>query len=708
MSASPNWSNWLPQASSAMRGAASYNPGGYGGALSSLGNYTGGAGNAAGVLSGLQQGGVGGYGSAGINAAQLAKRTGAFGSGSGAAGQGLGDAVNALGIYRGIKQGGVGGYGGAAVNAAELGSRVGALAPEVGQYAGYAALPLAAYNFMKNDTASGRTGSDALGGAETGAEAGAMFGPVGMGVGALVGGAAGALASAFGPGAVDPENKNFEGYTQAYNKALQQGGQKAADQVAASDTNPYLALAGYMDLRKGQMKGSNPIYDTYGRMGEQKFTNDLVSQLSTAQKSGQIKPGESTAQAYNDVVTPWVNKMGNWQDSNKQAMQGILEQMTAQDLSGQAGNDWKSIGGGSPFASLSPTTQAPTQANFPMARTGRGQMQAAEGGPVKHSELSAKLRRLYEGSFKDRTRHYDEGGGVSTYFGTGPSSYSSTPSYYTNAGAGAGTTTNFGSSDPFGSVATPNPDYTPSAGSSGAGGGGGAGSGGGGANSGSILGQGGALSGLGSLLGVSSMGQLVKQYGALAPLLSGLLGQNKPASAPATPAGYGAIPSIATPANNRSYTQPNVANWYTYGQGPEQSFFSNNQLPNVPGVSPSNAAPAAGSPTMGTQPITPHPGTQLPVMAGGGSFDSTQGDDYVSDPGHGDGTSDGIDAKLSGGEYVMDAGTVSTLGNGSNEAGARALDQLRTRVRKHAGKQLVKGKQFMKAKQPQAYLGGKG
>ena len=179
-------------------------------------------------------------------------------------------------------------------------------------------------------------------------QAGAMFGPVGMGVGALVGGAAGALASAFGPGAVDPENQNFEGYTQAYNKALQQGGQRAADQVAASDANPYLALAGYMDLRPGQMKGSNPIYSTYGRMGEQKFTNDLVSQLSAAQKSGQIKPGESTAQAYNDVVSPWVSKMGNWQDSNKQAMQGILEQMTAQDLSGQAGNDWKAIGGDSP------------------------------------------------------------------------------------------------------------------------------------------------------------------------------------------------------------------------------------------------------------------------------------------------------------------------------------------------------------------------
>ena len=91
---------------------------------------------------------------------------------------------------------------------------------------------------------------------------------------------------------------------------------------------------------------------------------------------------------------------------------------------------------------------------------------------------------------------------------------------------------------------------------------------------------------------------------------------------------------------------------------------------------------------------------------GGTAFDSTQGHDYVPDPGHGDGTSDDIDAKLSGGEYVMDAGTVSMLGNGSNEAGARALDQLRQRVRKHAGKHLVKGKQFMKAKPAESYLSG--
>lgn len=218
-------------------------------------------------------------------------------------------------------------------------------------------------------------------------------------------------------------------------------------------------------------------------------------------------------------------------------------------------------------------------------------------------------------------------------------------------------------------------------------------------------------SGLGGVLnslGLGSLGAAIKNYGALAPILSAALGGgNKGASAPQTPAGYSnSVGPMPTATNNRSYTQPSVANWYTYGEGPEQSFFNNNQLPTVQGASPQGSAGTGTPPAMAnTQPVlqTIHPRS---LMAHGGTFDSTQGDDYVPDPGHGDGTSDDIDAKLSGGEYVMDAGTVSMLGNGSNEAGARALDQLRQRVRRHAGKHLVKGKQFMKAKPAENYLRG--
>jgi hypothetical protein len=67
--------------------------------------------------------------------------------------------------------------------------------------------------------------------------------------------------------------------------------------------------------------------------------------------------------------------------------------------------------------------------------------------------------------------------------------------------------------------------------------------------------------------------------------------------------------------------------------------------------------------------------------AGGGQMH--QGPGPVA--GEGDGQSDHIPAMLSDGEYVVDAGTVSALGNGSNKAGAQHLDNLRAAVRQKAG-----------------------
>jgi len=47
------------------------------------------------------------------------------------------------------------------------------------------------------------------------------------------------------------------------------------------------------------------------------------------------------------------------------------------------------------------------------------------------------------------------------------------------------------------------------------------------------------------------------------------------------------------------------------------------------------------------------------------------------------GQSDVVPARLSPGEYIMDADTVASLGDGSTEAGARALDDMRERIRVH-------------------------
>lgn len=72
--------------------------------------------------------------------------------------------------------------------------------------------------------------------------------------------------------------------------------------------------------------------------------------------------------------------------------------------------------------------------------------------------------------------------------------------------------------------------------------------------------------------------------------------------------------------------------------------------------------------------------------------------------GSGSGRDDLIDAKLSDGEYVMDAETVALLGDGSSDEGARRLDQMRENLRKHKGRSLQKGKFSDDAKEPVDYL----
>lgn len=73
--------------------------------------------------------------------------------------------------------------------------------------------------------------------------------------------------------------------------------------------------------------------------------------------------------------------------------------------------------------------------------------------------------------------------------------------------------------------------------------------------------------------------------------------------------------------------------------------------------------------------------------------------------GEGGGQEDNIDADLSPGEYVFDADVVSSLGDGSNEEGARRLDKMRERVRSHKRKASPK-KIPPKAHDPMKYLEG--
>ena len=100
---------------------------------------------------------------------------------------------------------------------------------------------------------------------------------------------------------------------------------------------------------------------------------------------------------------------------------------------------------------------------------------------------------------------------------------------------------------------------------------------------------------------------------------------------------------------------------------------------------------------------TPGHGHQLASL---GQFSGmARGGDFAV-RGPGDGRSDSIPARLSDGEYVMDAETVALLGNGSPKAGAERLDAFRVSIRKHKGRNLAQGKFSVKAKRPEAYLAG--
>jgi len=105
----------------------------------------------------------------------------------------------------------------------------------------------------------------------------------------------------------------------------------------------------------------------------------------------------------------------------------------------------------------------------------------------------------------------------------------------------------------------------------------------------------------------------------------------------------------------------------------------------------------------------------LPGFARGGEVESNDARPHIPEfitgktgyyvQGRGDGQSDEIPAMLANGEYVFDAETVAQLGNGSNEAGAKMLDQMRENIRKHKRSAPVT-KIPPKAKSPLEYLKG--
>jgi hypothetical protein len=139
--------------------------------------------------------------------------------------------------------------------------------------------------------------------------------------------------------------------------------------------------------------------------------------------------------------------------------------------------------------------------------------------------------------------------------------------------------------------------------------------------------------------------------------------------------------------------------WLTYGTRPELKFFDYAQPAAAPVTTPVPGNPAG--PIMAEDP---------PRMAQGGAFAAKRGGrsqrTEFAVNGAGTGRSDDIPAVLSDGEYVIDAETVALLGDGSSKAGAKKLDELRVKIRKHKGQKLAKGRFSANAKRPEAYLSG--
>jgi len=198
----------------------------------------------------------------------------------------------------------------------------------------------------------------------------------------------------------------------------------------------------------------------------------------------------------------------------------------------------------------------------------------------------------------------------------------------------------------------------------------------------------------------------LEEYLRLAGLASGLIGSAAGSGGSGSSGTYGGgtgrlnpifsakLPSaggLGSIGMNRTQRPMGDVDWLTYGTRPELSFF--------------DYAPRAALPTPVTTPVPNNPAG--PIMAERDPMRFAKGGrSQFAVNGAGTGRSDDIPAVLSDGEYVIDAETVALLGDGSNKAGAKKLDDLRVKVRKHKGQKLAKGRFSANAKRPEAYLSG--
>jgi hypothetical protein len=200
--------------------------------------------------------------------------------------------------------------------------------------------------------------SGAASGAATGASIGSAVPVIGTAIGAIAGAIGGAIAGSLNRR--DPEQRNFD---QAV--ALWQQSRLSVLNIG----NKYLPLAGLFDLN---LKGPHiPIYQRYGRMGEEKFVTDLVMQVYNAAQNGTITASDTPQTVMVKVVQPWIDSwgFGPMQDPHADLINLLIMGLIADYVAGLQGQ-WRATGGDLPrsFASLPP---------FSLPATGGGSTAAA-------------------------------------------------------------------------------------------------------------------------------------------------------------------------------------------------------------------------------------------------------------------------------------------------------------------------------------------
>jgi hypothetical protein len=209
--------------------------------------------------------------------------------------------------------------------------------------------------------------------------------------------------------------------------------------------------------------------------------------------------------------------------------------------------------------------------------------------------------------------------------------------------------------------------------------------------------------------GLGELEKLAKKYAIPALLGAGIVGgqgEYEEAEAPQLPESF----QQSLPRYNleRRFNPMDPSSYYTYGQA--GSPMSGEHL---------FIDPPGPFPFEEEQQGMPPPGGLGQAAGGyqrGGEFDYWEQNQEIFDSvptvsargryvrGGGSGRSDDIEARLSDGEYVIDAESVALLGDGSGEHGAKRLDEMRSNLRKHKGKNLKKGKFSHKAKKPVNYM----